>query len=149
MTRTLAIIVSICFPLECIGTFACPAMDSTSYLYTSPKNDRPHNQAVVDREDRALWWHYGKGYAIIDHAFSEADAGIWDVSQVHIGDIATLNIEEEQTYVCVGTALCKIRNNDYAFQGRTYAPMKKGDIVCMSCAEEDGWVYAAYFEPVE
>lgn len=147
--KTVAVIISIILPLGCIGIWACPAMGSESYLYTSPKNDRTHNQAVVDKADSALWWRYGKGYAVIDHSMSEAGDGLWDVSQIRIGDIATLTIEDKETmYVCVGTALCRIRNNDYAFKGKAYAPMAKGDVVCLSCAEEDGYVYAAYFEPM-
>ena len=125
-------------------------METTSYLYASPRNDRTHNQAVVDKPDSALWWRYGKGYAVIDHSMSEAGAGLWDVSQLKIGDVATLTIDGKETmYVCIGTAYCRIRNNDYAFKGKAYAPMAKGDVVCLSCAEEDGYVYAAYFEPMK
>ena len=143
-------LTNIFFPAGCAGIWKCPAMGSESYLYTSPKNDRTHNQAVVDRENCALWWRYGKGYAVIDHSMSEAGAGLWDVSQLKIGDIATLTIDgKDMMYVCIGTAYCRIRNNDYAFKGKAYAPMAKGDVVCLSCAEEDGYVYAAYFEPMK
>ena len=150
MSKAIAVIVSIILPLGCIGIFCCPAMETTSYLYASPRNDRTHNQAVVDKPDSALWWRYGKGYAVIDHSMSEAGAGLWDVSQLKIGDVATLTIDGKETmYVCIGTAYCRIRNNDYAFKGKAYAPMAKGDVVCLSCAEEDGYVYAAYFEPMK
>ncbi len=142
-------LTNIFFPAGSAGIWKCPAMGSESYLYTSAKNDRAHNQTVVDRKDCALWWPYGKGHAIIDHAMSEVGGGIWDVSQVRLGDIATLTTKDKETvYVCIGTALCRIRNNDYAFKGKAYAALAKADVVCLSCAEEDGFVYAAYFEPI-
>lgn len=143
------VVTSLLVPEDCVGAWEVPAHHVTALLYTSELNARRSNQRVVDRANCALWWPYGRGHAVIDHAFSEAGAGLWCVEDFRIGDVATLTTGKgTEYYVCTGILLCRRRKRDYAFRDRAFAP-GKGDVICLSCADEEGLVYAAYFERIE
>ena len=68
------------------------------------------------------------------------------MSEMKVGEPGFL-ITEDGTYIyqCVGICLAKQSSNKYHFAGVTIYP-EKDDIVCISCAEDDGWVYLAYYK---
>ncbi len=125
--------------------FAIPSIGTTSPLYTT-KTDLAHRQAVVDAENSALYMDYGKGHAICDHTGSEV-GGIWDMYNVHVGDIGILYTENgAEYYECI--AVYKVRNTgrDYRHRGKSIVP-DKHDIIALSCVDgEDGWENCAYFD---
>ena len=116
--------------------FAIPSIGTTSPLYTT-KTDLAHRQAVVDAENSALYMDYGKGHAICDHTGSEV-GGIWDMYDVHVGDIGILYTEDEaHYYVCTAIVKCKRGKTSYNWQGKPFLP-DKDDIICFSCVDSSG-----------
>ena len=136
-------------PSGCVGIWDAPTIGTRSYLYKSSSNTLAQNQKVVDRENAALWWPYGKGHAVVDHAESELPGGIWRVQDITIEDNATLTLPNgtRKYYTCVGLLRCRRRPKDYAWNNAPFAPLAKEDVVCISCANASGSeVYVAYFK---
>lgn len=135
------------YPKGSVGLWECPALKTQSWLYQSPVNNTANNQKIVDRDDCALWWKYGKGYAVIDHADSEVGEGSWNVNRMRVDDLATRTTPDGKSYyICIAVVVGTRRKYNYAYEGKTFAPTKKGDVVCISCANEDGsQVYLAYY----
>ena len=125
------------------GVWQVPSIETNSPVYAGTVQN---GQAIIDEENSALILDYGKGKAILDHAYSEVAGGTWDVSEMKVGEPGFL-ITEDGTYIyqCVGICLAKQSSNKYHFAGVTIYP-EKDDIVCISCAEDDGWVYLAYYK---
>lgn len=132
-------------PKGAYGVWQVASIKTTSPLYKSEYNDSKHNQKVVDKENGALWWAYSKGHAIVDHAYSEVGDGVWCVNEMHVGDIGTLTTSKTTTYYeC--TAIWKATQTRYVYKyDGTTISVKKGDIICVCCADEDGYNYVAYF----
>ena len=133
-------------PKGAYGVWEVNSIHTESPLFKSKANNSRENQRVVDRENCALWWNYSKGHAIVDHVYSEVGEGLWIVWEMHIGDIATLTTSKGKTYYeC--TALYKATQTKYVYQyeGETIT-VKKGDILCVCCADEDGFDVCAYFK---
>ncbi len=131
-------------PTEAYGVFQVPSLRTSSPLY---KTTPAQWQDVVDAEDAALIKPYGYGLAIYDHAGSEAGRGVWDVSQMQVGCAAFLLREGkgETCYQCVAIYFAEQRGNTYFCRGQTIQP-QQDEIMCVSCAERDGWVFAAIFQ---
>ena len=125
--------------------FCIPSIGTTSPLKECNGTLR-ERQAIVDMEDLALYQRYGKGHLIADHAESEV-GGLWCMEEIRIGDVGILYTEDgAQFYECTAIVKAKRGKNAYNFRGKPFYP-DKGDIVCVSCADERGdWVYAAYFD---
>ena len=142
-------ITSIRLPDGCVGIWECGMLHAEAYLYTSEANTFEENQKVVDRDNCALWWPYGKGHAVIDHAESEAGEGMWRVQDMSIDSTASLTLPNgtKKYYTCIGLLRCKHRNRDYAWNNAAFAPLNKDDVVCISCATSNGSeVYVAYYQ---
>lgn len=142
-------IESVKLPSGCVGLWESPTIGTKSYLYKSSANTLAQNQKVVDRENAALWWPYGKGHAVCDHADSELPGGLWRVQDFSVDDNAVLTLPNgtKKYYTCLGVLRCKRRPKDYAWNNAPFAPLKRDDVVCISCATNDGSeVYAAYFQ---
>ena len=133
-------------PKGAYGVWEVSATHTKSPLYTSKANTRRENQKIVDKENGALWWRYSKGHAIVDHLDSVVGDGLWRVSDFHVDDIGVLTTKKgKQYYIC--TAVWKGTQTKYVYKydGQTIQ-VKKGDIICVSCADEDGYDYIAYFK---
>lgn len=106
-----------------------------------------NGQALIDAEDSGCIWQYGRGRCIGDHAGSEAGRGIWAVETIEIGCGGFMIREGKPAtcYECTALYLCRQAGAYYQWHGQTIFP-KKDDLICVSCAEEDGYVYLAYFE---
>ena len=126
------------------GVFQCTALETTITvpLYTAAGV----GQEVVDAEDSALIRKYGQGKEICDHADSIIGDGVWNVNDMQVGSTAFL-ITPKSTihYQCTAIYLCKQRKYDFTYNGKVIQPTKN-DLVCISCAEDDGWVYLAYYK---
>ena len=132
-------------PEGAYGVWEIASLGTTSPLYTSKANTSRENQRVVDRENCALWWRYSKGHAIVDHLDSEVGDGLWRLNGIILGDIATLTTKSEKRYYeCIGIYLCTQTKYVYQHRGTTIS-VSKGDIICVCCADEDGFDYVAYF----
>ena len=142
-------IESVKLPSGCVGLWETPTIGTKSYLYKSPANTMAQNQKVVDRENCALWWPYGKGHAVCDHADSVLPGGLWRVQDITVEDNATLTLPDgtRKYYTCMGLLRCRRRPRDYAWNNAPFAPLAKEDVVCISCANASGSeVYVAYFK---
>lgn len=142
-------IESVKLPSGCVGLWESPTIGTKSYLYKSSANTLAQNQKVVDRENAALWWPYGKGHGVIDHADSEVPGGLLRVQDFSVDDNAVLTLSDgtKKYYTCVGILRCKRGKKAYTWNGEAFAPLTKEDVVCISCATDDGSeVYAAYFK---
>lgn len=137
MTTITSIFLAFCFVIPSIGTES-PLKECNGTL--------TQRQAIVDTENLALYQRYGKGHLIADHAESEV-GGVWQMQEVRVGDIGILHTEDGASYFeCIAVVKAKRGKNAYNFRGKPFLP-DKGDIVCVSCADERGdWVYAAYFD---
>jgi hypothetical protein len=141
--------LSIKFPKGSCGLWESPTIGTKSWLYRSPANTLAQNQKVVDRENCALWWPYGKGHAVIDHADSEVPGGLWRVQDMCVDDNAVLNLPNgiKKYYTCMGMLRCRRERGGYTWNGKSFSPLTKDDVVCISCATTDGSeVYVAYFK---
>ena len=135
-------------PKGAYGVWTVSSTKTTSPLYKSKANTSKENQRVVDREDCALWWNYSKGHAIVDHLDSLVGDGLWRVNEFHVSDLGVLTTKNSKTYYeC--TAIYKATQTKYVYQydGKTIQ-VKQGDIICVSCADDDGYDYVAYFKRV-
>ena len=144
-----SVVTDLKLPSGCVGVWESPSIGTKSYLYKSASNTFTQNQKVVDRENAALWWPYGKGHAVIDHADSEVPGGLWRVQDMSVDDTAMLTLPNgnKKYYTCMGVLRCKRRKNDYAWNNAAFAPLTREDVVCISCAAEDGSeVYVAYYK---
>ena len=142
-------IESVKLPSGCVGLWESPTIGTKSYLYKSSANTLAQNQKVVDKENAALWWPYGKGHAVCDHVESELPGGLWRVQDMSVDDNATLTLPDgtKKYYTCMGILRCKRGKKAYTWNGSAFAPLAKEDVVCISCATDDGSeVYAAYFK---
>lgn len=149
MDKDKAVITNTVFPKGCVGVWECPSIGTRTPLYKSASNTLAQNQKVVDRENAALWWPYGKGHAVVDHAESELPGGLWRVQDFSMDDNAVLTLADgtKKYYTCVGILRCKRGKKAYTWNGAAFAPIAKEDVVCISCATNDGSeVYAAYFK---
>lgn len=137
-------------PEGAVGVWYIHNLHATVNLFTSKANTLRENQEVVDREDSALWWPYRQGHAIVDHLESQAGDGWWRVADIRVGDIGELTTTKGKTYyVCVAVTLAEQTKYAYvsAVDGKVI-PCKQGDVLCVSCADEDGCNYVAYFKKV-
>lgn len=137
------------FPKGSCGLWESPTIGTKSWLFRSPANTLAQNQKVVDRENCALWWPYGKGYAVIDHSDSEVGGGLWRVQDISVDDNAVLTLPNgtKKYYTCVGMLRCRREKGGYTWNGKIFAPLEKEDVACISCATRDGnEVYVAYFK---
>ncbi len=136
---------AVTLPEDAYGCWQVPCIKTRSTLYEC--SNPALWQSVVDAEDSALIKGYGYGLAIYDHAGSEAGRGVWDVSQMQVGCGAFLLREGrgETCYQCVAIFLAEQRGNSYICRGQSIQP-QQNEIMCLSCAERDGWVYVALFE---
>lgn len=132
-------------PTEAWGALQVPCIKTRSTLYEC--SNPAYWQDVVDAEDAALIKPFGYGLAIYDHANSEAGRGIWRVEDMTVGCAAFLLREGkgETCYQCVEICLAEQRGNTYLCRGQTIQP-QQDEIMCVSCAERDGWVFAAIFK---
>ena len=133
-------------PEGAYGVWQCSAINVNVPLYTSKKTTGAR-QKVVDKEDSALITTYGKGRLIADHYQSEIGEGMWEVNKMTVGEAAFLIRDGKPTlaYQCTAIWMCKQKRNNYQYNGKAIYPAKN-DIVCVCCAEDDGWVYLAYFK---
>jgi len=135
-------------PEGAYGVWEIASLGTISPLYTSKANTSRENQRVVDRENCALWWRYSKGHAIVDHLDSEVGDGLWRVNEMHVSDIATLTTSKGKTYYeCRAIWMATQTKYVYQYDGSTIQ-VKAGDIICVSCADEDGYNYVAYFKKI-
>ena len=127
------------------GSWQVPCIGTRSTLYESPGV----GQDVIDAENSALYQRYGKGYAIFDHSYSEVGGGVWCVETMQAGCGAFLCREgkPEVCYECTAIYLAQQVGNYYKTRNGFVSPSSK-EIMCVSCADEDGWVYVAIFEKV-
>lgn len=132
-------------PAEAYGVFQVPSLRTSSALYEC--SNPAYWQDVVDAEESALIKPYGYGLAIYDHAGSECGRGLWCVEDMTVGCAAFLLREGkgETCYQCVSIFLAEQRGNAYLCRGQTIQP-QQDEIMCVSCAERDGWVFAAIFQ---
>ena len=132
-------------PKGAYGVFSLPSCKVTANLYTCDNSTRAA-QRVVDKEDCALWRPYSKGHAILDHAYSIAGSGVWIVNEFKVGDYGTLQTAKGKfKFQCTAVYLAKM--NKYVFKyGKETIAVKKGDLICACCADEDGLYYVAYFK---
>ena len=149
MDKDKAVITDTVFPKGAYGLWECPTIGTKSWLFQSPVNTLAQNQKVVDRENCALWWPYGKGHGVIDHADSEVPGGLWRVQDFSVDDNAALTLTDgtKKYYTCMGILRCKRGKKAYTWNEAAFAPLTKEDVVCVSCATNDGSeVYCAYFK---
>ena len=132
-------------PEGAYGVWQVPCIGTRTPLYIS----KGTGQNIIDAEDSALYQRYGKGYAIYDHAWSEVGNGCWCVEQMEVGCGAFLCREgkPEICYECTAIYLTKQNGTLYKCRGSNIT-IGKNEIMCLSCAEDDGWVYVAVFEKV-
>jgi len=129
------------------GLWEVGCLKTSSVLYKGNISTAA-DQRIVDREDSACWRTYGKGHAIYDHAGSEAGGGVWNVEDMTVGGIATLTTRKgTDYYLCTQISLCTQTKYVMRYDGVTY-PCKKGDVLCVSCADEDKQVYVAYYKKI-
>lgn len=128
-----------------IGTWQVPCIGTRSPLYET----KGVGQDVIDAKNSALYQRMGKGYAIYDHADSEVGMGLWRVQDMCVGCGGFLCQEgkPEKCYECTAIYLAEQRGNDYYYHNKAIRP-EANAIICVSCAETDGWVYVAMFEYV-
>ena len=133
-------------PEGAYGVWQVPCLGTRSPLYTSAGV----GQDVVDAEKSALIRRFGKGYAIHDHAGSELGAGhFWNVEDMQVGCAGFLCREgrPEICYECTAIFLAQRNGSAYKCRGAKIT-LKSSEIMCLSCTEDDGWVYVAVFEKV-
>jgi len=134
-------------PKGAYGIWECAELNTTSILYKGNISTAA-DQAIVDKENSACWRTYGKGHAIYDHAGSEAGDGIWCVEEMRVGGIATLTTAKKKTYYqCTAIWLAVQTKYVMKYDGQTIG-CKKGDLICVSCAEEEGMAYVAYYRKI-
>ena len=149
MDNDKAVITDTLFPRGAYGLWESPTIGTKSWLFRSPVNTLAQNHKVVDRENCALWWPYGKGHGVIDHADSEVPGGLWRVQDFSVDDNAVLTLSDgtKKYYTCMGILRCKRGKKAYTWNGSAFAPLAKEDVMCVSCATQDGnEVYCAYFK---
>ena len=134
-------------PKGAYGVWECSSIKTTSILYKGNISTKA-DQKIVDRENSACWRTYGKGHGIYDHAGSAAGKGVWSVEDMRCGGIATLTTAKTKTYYqCTAIYLAKQTKYVMKYDGETLA-CKKDDVICVSCAEDDGMVYVAYYKKI-
>lgn len=131
-------------PEDAYGVFQVPCIGTNSPLYEAP---RGNGQDVIDEENSALIRKYGRGWLIADHSCSEVGNGIWCVENMEVGGGAFLIREgkPEICYGCTAIYLCRQNGDKFTYHGQNVNPTKDG-IICISCADEDGYVYLAVYE---
>ena len=145
---TMPVASKVSIPKGAYGVWSVPSLKTDSPLYKSKANTSAQNQKVVDKENGALWWAYSKGHAIVDHLDSEVGNGLWRVNWIRLDDLAILTTKDgKQYYIC--TALWKATQTKFVYKyDGTTIQVAKGDIICVSCADEDGFNYIAYFKKI-
>ena len=134
-------------PKGAYGLWEVDVLGTVSPLYKGNISTKA-DQAIVDRENSACWRTYGKGHAIYDHQLSEVGGGSWCVNLMEVGTYATLTTAKSKTYYqCTAIWLCSQTKYVMKYEGETVA-CRKGDVICVSCADEDKQVYVAYFKKV-
>lgn len=128
---------------EAYGVWQVPCIGTRSPLYFT----RGSMQEIIDEENAALIRRYGKGYAIYDHADSYVGLGYWRVDEMQVGCGGFLCREgkPEAVYECTAIYLAEQKGDAYYWHGKKLAP-GENEILCLSCADEDGWVCVAVFE---
>lgn len=134
------------YPVDCWGVWQVPCLGTRSPLYEAQPSGQ---QDVVDAENSALFQRYGKGYGIYDHAWSEVPGGFWCVEQMQVGCGGFLCREgkPEVCYECTAIYLAEQKANNYRTRNGNVT-LAADEIMCVSCAEEDGWVYVAVFKKI-
>ena len=135
------------YPVDCWGVFQVPCIGTRSPLYEATPSEW---QDVIDADNSALIRRYAKGYAIHDHAGSVLNSGhLWRVEDMQVGCGGFLCREGkgEICYECTAIYLTEQRGNDFYWHNKAIRP-EQDCLICVSCADEDGWVYVAYFEMV-
>lgn len=135
-------------PKGAYGVWQVSALSTSTPLYEAKSNSGKDRQKVVDKENAAVWMPYGKGHAIVDHLDSVVGGGVWRVNGIVVDDIATLTTKNGTKYYhCVAVWLATQTKYVYQWEDETIS-CKKGDIICVSCADADGYDYVAYFKPL-
>lgn len=132
------------YPVDCWGVWQVPCIGTRSPLYEG----KGIGQDVIDADNSALIRKIGKGYGIFDHAGSEITGHFWNVEEIKPGSGGFLCREgkPEVCYECTAVYLTQQVGNSYYYHGKTIVPGT--GIICVSCADEDGWCYVAVFEKV-
>lgn len=139
---------SVKIPKGAYGVWTVSSTKTVSPLYKSKANTSAQNQKVVDKENGALWWAYSKGHAIVDHLDSEVGDGLWRVNEMHLDDLGVLTTKDGKTYYTC-TAMYKATQTKFVYQyNKVTIQVAKGDIICVSCADDDGYDYVAYFKRI-
>lgn len=128
------------------GAWQCPALGTSSLLYEGNSTEW---QSIVDEDNSALWMNYNGIHVIADHAGSEVGGGIWNVNDMSVGGLAFL-IEKEATYEYRCYLIAEADHDGYCWKinNQPIRPYRATDIMCESCAAEDGKVYVAFYSYV-
>ena len=133
-------------PSGAYGVFQCPALGTSTPCYYSDF----YGVEILNRENCALLRRLGEGYAVLDHADSEVDGGIWNVNEMQVGGAAfMIKADKTKRYECTAIFLCYFDGFKYIsdFDSRNVKPREKGDLICVSCAVPDGsMAYVAYYK---
>lgn len=131
-------------PDNAYGVWQVPALEIDVPLYTSTHGN---GQDVVDREGAALVRGWGKGKAICDHADSQHGDSYWNVNQMQVGGSAFL-ITADGTLWYRCDMICRVKNTGTGYictpTGHT-VHVQQDDVICLSCTDEDGYEWLAYF----
>ena len=108
-----------------------------------------NGQSLIDADNSGCIWQYGRGRIIGDHAGSEIGRGVWFVEDMRVGCAGFLMQEGKPhvCYECTAILLCRQVGAYYQWHGATVWP-KTDEILCVSCAEDEEFVYLAVFEKV-
>ena len=134
-------------PKGAYGVWEVSSIGTSTPLYKGNISTKA-DQKIVDNERSACWRTYGKGHAIFDHADSIVGGGVWNVERMMVGGLGILTTAKtKEYYLCTQISLCTQTKYVMRYNGAVY-PCKKGDIICVSCALDDGEVYVAYYKRI-
>ena len=142
-------------PKKCVVPFGAyaiwqiPELNIVIPLYQA--RNRIEAQKQVDSDNSASIYKFGVGKVIADHAKSQADKGIWDISQVRPDMLGFMVFKngEIQKYICNQVCRVVVHSSCYTLDGMSIYPKRANDIMCASCANSKGTEnYLAVFKYV-
>lgn len=130
------------------GVWQIPEIETITPLYYGFENEQAH----IDADDSAAIIPFRYGYWIGDHAGSITNGGkgIWEMNKVHVDGTAFMVYPDRtERYVCYMVCRAAATGYGYTLNGFGLYPFSAGDIICGSCANQDGsQVYLAFYRYV-
>lgn len=123
-------------PEDAYAIWFMPEQHFTNYVYTA--QTWREWQPIIDEEQSALIHNWTTARVISDHCDSEGVDGIWNMSNIRLGDVAYLITRDGRfKYECYLTAIVIPNSWGYTVGGKPIEPTSSTDIACRCCVGKD------------